>query len=148
MASSEAVPQADAARICTDLEDLGAEASFGRSVERRGIGEVWQFFLETDWAVVRDTVIASALAAGIPAGGKLVAHAAKQLADKARGLRPQVSSERPGRIVIRDTRHGIELEVPSSAAGETLAWIKLLEMPIPTISLRWDPSEKVWTNER
>lgn len=137
----------DARSVCADLQELGINASFSDTLERRGTGELWHFILQTDWGVVRDTVIASSLAAGIPAGLKTLTHAAGHLAEKF-GLFRRKMPQSPGTFVIKDIQKGIELHLPSESAADIAAWLKLLEQQTPDASVSWDEAGQEWKQIR
>lgn len=143
VAATVPMSQMDAKSVCTDLEDLGMTASFGDTLERRGAGELWQFILQTNWADVRDGLIASGLAAGVPAGLKTLAHSAKRLSEKFGSFR-QKMPQGPGTFIIRDTRNGVEFHIPAQSATEMAVWLKLLEQRPSDVSLLWDEANQEW----
>jgi hypothetical protein len=146
VAATVSMSARDVESICADLQDLGVSASLSDTLERRGAGtELWHFILQTDWGVVRDTVIASGLAAGIPAGLKTLSHAAKRLAEKFGSIRRKMPGG-PGVFVIRDTRKGIELYLPADSVADVTAWLKLLEGRPPVTTLRWDEADHEWVS--
>jgi hypothetical protein len=109
------------------LTDLGVGPVAAHSGEKRGIpAETWQFLLEVDWSVVRDTIIANVLASGVT--GTLTGAAAFLASRFSKIPERMPFGPRNGTIVIRDTRRGVIFEIPGDAAGDPQIWLSALQL--------------------
>jgi hypothetical protein len=142
VATTEDLDPTSKAVIKDALEGLGGSVRLNPRIERRGApSEVWHFVLETDWSVVRDAVIATAIGAGVPAGLAAIRRGAESLARRFRRIGDRLPGER-GRVVLRDTRSGIEIELDWPAPESYETWMKLLRDQTLSESVRKDVKGK------
>jgi hypothetical protein len=133
-------------QVFAAFEDIGGTVVANGKIERRGVqSEVWMFLLQTDWAVVRDTVVATALASGAPAGMAALKRGAEVLISRFRKVEKAMPENRDGFISIRDTRTGIEIKIPADSIQEEKLWLSLLGQDLPSKpNWIWNPDTKKW----
>jgi hypothetical protein len=133
------------AELVSAFAEIDKDVTSGDQLERKGVGsEVWTFFLDVDWAVVRDSLMSGAIAAGAVSGGKAVKVAAKKFAKLMKKVQGIDKSGGNGEVVIRCSRTRAVLLVNSDHLDHEEAWVQALEGEIVERHLRWDPLTKVW----
>jgi hypothetical protein len=133
-------------KLVDALDGMGGYVIASDRLERRGLpAEVWQFLLQTDWAVVRDTVVATALASGAPAGVKALHRGARALASRFKKVAETMPADNEGAIIIRDTRTGVEFTIPSGSIQDEQLWLALVGGDLPFKSnSTWNPESREW----
>jgi hypothetical protein len=122
------------------LDDSGVR--YRGPAEPRTVEEVWRFLIDVDWASVRDNLVA----AGIGAGATGVAMAAKsgfqRLGRAVSASSRQLAAPSDGKIVIRDMRAGVHIEIDVKSADAEEPWDALAAESDD--SVKWDAEKKLW----
>ena len=120
--------------------ELGLEVRLGPPLEVRGGADAWRLILETDWGVVRDTIIAGAIASGIGAGSRAAAQKLRALFNR---VALRTKGPKDGIITLKEKDAPVELLIRVQDIDSDAPWEQLMQTRLEG-RLVWSPEDMKW----